>query len=69
VHPDWLSWLSHGSKSFHVLQSLHYYCSFEKEEHEEVEQTVVPVLIKEPQQSAKELKHEKWSNYMLFVQI
>ena len=54
--------LPHTSKSLHVLESLHYYGSFEHEEHAEGKETVVPVLVHKPQSRAKDLKHEEGSN-------
>jgi hypothetical protein len=69
VHPDRLWWLSHGPESLHVLESLHDHGSFEKEKHKEVEQGVVPVLVQEPQQRAKELEDEEGSDDVLLVEV
>ena len=69
MHPDLLRWLPHASKPLHILQSLHDDSSLKEKQHTQIEQTVVPVLIKQPQQGAKQLEDEEGRHNMFLVQI
>lgn len=69
MHPNFLSRFPHAPKPRHVLESLHHHSTFKEEKHEQIENTVVPILIKQPQESAKQLEHKKGSHNVLLIEL
>ena len=58
---------SHCSQAFEIHESLKHHSSFKHEEHTETHETVVPIIIKEPQTGGEKLEYEKWHYQVFFV--
>lgn len=50
---------SHGAQTLEIGETLEHNCAFKEEEHKELHQTEVPVVVEQPQTGCKELEDKE----------